>query len=247
MDLPTRISLQKEVKKPTEGKKAEEEAKPAAEDEKKEEESKDLPPPPPRQELVLSVFMHCEGCARDVRQCLKGFDGIEHVVTDCETRKVVVTGEKVDPLKVLERVQKVSRQKVELLSPVPKPPTEKPNKSEQQEPPKQKEKKHGVVISPADDYCGLESTDALRRLCSKDQKRHSDDEGLFTKFISNFVAKYLSNIALFLTNFRVESAVPDLYNSQVEVKGTFPVAELVDHVHKKTRKKVVIMKYDGVS
>lgn len=59
-----------------------------AEDQKKEEkeasgsggeDSKDAkeqdPAPPPPQEVVLKVHMHCEGCARKVRRCLKGFDG----------------------------------------------------------------------------------------------------------------------------------------------------------------------------
>ena len=33
-------------------------------------------PPPPPQEIVLKVYMHCEGCARKVRRCLKGFEGM---------------------------------------------------------------------------------------------------------------------------------------------------------------------------
>mgnify|MGYP004710389671 FL=1 len=54
-------------------------------DEKKaaavESKDKDSPPaaaapvPPPPQEIILQVYMHCEGCARKVRRCLKGFDG----------------------------------------------------------------------------------------------------------------------------------------------------------------------------
>lgn len=47
----------------------------AAEDGKKEEKKNEQPPPPPPQEIVLRVFMHCEGCARKVRRCLKGFEG----------------------------------------------------------------------------------------------------------------------------------------------------------------------------
>nr|GMD38969.1 heavy metal-associated isoprenylated plant protein 7-like [Ipomoea batatas] len=60
----------------------------------------------------MRVFMHCEGCARKVRRCLKDFDGVEDVVTDCKTHKVVVKGEKADPVKVLERVQKKSHRQL---------------------------------------------------------------------------------------------------------------------------------------
>lgn len=83
-------------------------------------EEKPLPKPP--QDIVLSVFMHCEGCARKVRRCLKGFEGVESVDTDCRTHKVVVKGEKADPVKVLGRLQRKSHRRVELISPIPEPP-----------------------------------------------------------------------------------------------------------------------------
>ncbi|PHU15636.1 hypothetical protein BC332_16841 [Capsicum chinense] len=88
------------------------------EEKKVEEESKEAkpepPPPPPPPEIVLRVFMHCEGCARKVRKSLKGFQGVEDVLTDCKTHKVVVKGEKADPLKVLERIQKKSHRQVKV-------------------------------------------------------------------------------------------------------------------------------------
>lgn len=60
-------SEKKEEEKPKEEK---------ANDEKKAEETpKEPPPPPPPQEIVLRVYMHCEGCAKKVRRCLKGFEG----------------------------------------------------------------------------------------------------------------------------------------------------------------------------
>lgn len=34
------------------------------------------PPPPPPEEIIMRVFMHCEGCARKVKRSLKGFNGI---------------------------------------------------------------------------------------------------------------------------------------------------------------------------
>ena len=88
-----------EEKKPEEEKKKEEAAaaeKPS-EEKKPEQESKEEvaapPPPPPPAEIVLKVFMHCEGCARKVRRSLKGFPGVDDVVTDCKSHKVVVKGE----------------------------------------------------------------------------------------------------------------------------------------------------------
>ncbi|XP_022134740.1 heavy metal-associated isoprenylated plant protein 7-like [Momordica charantia] len=108
-----------------EDKKQQEETK-TEEPEKVEEssEANKIPPPPDQpqlNEIVLRVFMHCEGCARKVRRCLHGFQGVESVHTDCTTHKVVVKvkGEKADPLKVLGRVQRKSHRRVELISPIP--------------------------------------------------------------------------------------------------------------------------------
>ncbi|KAI3673618.1 hypothetical protein L6452_39742 [Arctium lappa] len=194
-----------------------EEAKPVAGDEKKEEKSKDALPPSPPPEVVLRVFMHCEGCARKVRRCLKGFEGVEDVFTDCKTHKVVVKGEKADPMKVLERVQKKSNRKVELLSPVPKPPApEEVKKPEEQEPPKPEEKK-----------------DEPPPVITVVLKVHMQCEGCAQE-IRKRILKMKG----------VESVVPDLKNSQVAVKGTFPAAELVDYVHRRTGKQAAIVKQD---
>lgn len=68
--------------------------------------------------------------------------------TDCRSWKVVVKGKKAaeDPLKVVERVQKKSGRKVELLSPMPPPKVEKKEeeKKVEEEKPKIEEKKEEV-------------------------------------------------------------------------------------------------------
>lgn len=68
--------------------------------------------------------------------------GVEEVTTDSKTSKVVVKGKAADPIKVCERLQKKSGRKVEIISPLPKPPEE--NKEENKE---QKEEKKEEVNS----------------------------------------------------------------------------------------------------
>ncbi|CAJ1941519.1 unnamed protein product [Sphenostylis stenocarpa] len=64
--------------------------------------------------------------------------GVEDVTADSRTSKVVVKGKAADPIKVRERLQKKSGKKVELISPLPKPPEEK--KEETKEAPKEEKK-----------------------------------------------------------------------------------------------------------
>ncbi|KAL3818547.1 hypothetical protein ACJIZ3_004452 [Penstemon smallii] len=216
-----------EVKKTEEPKKAEEEKKeqpksettelppPPADEKKEEKKTEAAPPAPPPQEIVLKVYMHCEGCARKVRRCLKGFEGVEEVITDCRTSKVVVKGEKADPLKVLERVQKKSHRQVELISPVPKPPVEEPKKPDEKEVAKTEEKKEEppVITVVLGVYMHCEA-------CAQEiKKRIQRMKG-------------------------VESAEPDLKNSQVTVKGMFEPEKLTDYVYKRCGKHAVIIKVE---
>jgi hypothetical protein len=73
------------------------------------------------------------------------FTGVEDVTTDCKASKVVVKGEKADPLKVLERIERKSHRQVVLISPIPKPPSEEKKKVEEKEKPKVEEKKEKVL------------------------------------------------------------------------------------------------------
>jgi hypothetical protein len=84
--------------------------------------------------------------------------GVEDVSADSQTHKVVVKGKKAaaDPMKVVERVQKKTSRKVELLSPLP-PPKEEEEKIEEEkkepaEPPKPEEKKEEVNY-PTQNIC----------------------------------------------------------------------------------------------
>ncbi|KAK6912460.1 Heavy metal-associated domain, HMA, partial [Dillenia turbinata] len=70
--------------------------------------------------IILKVFMHCEGCAKEVVKCLKGFEGVEEIQTNIKENKVIVKGKQADPLKVVERLRKKRGKYVELISPIPK-------------------------------------------------------------------------------------------------------------------------------
>ncbi|KAI3737436.1 hypothetical protein L2E82_27439 [Cichorium intybus] len=178
------------------------------------DESKESSLPPP---IVLKVFMHCEGCASKLRRCLKGFDGVEDVKTDCKTQTIVVKGEKADPLKVLERIQKKNHGQVELLSPVPKPPINQPKKIEDKEASKSDEKKE----------------EAPPQVFTVVLKVHMHCEAC-AQVIRKRILKMKG----------VESAEADLKSSQVAVKGTFQPPQLVEYVTKKIGKQTVIVKQD---
>ncbi|XP_058226421.1 heavy metal-associated isoprenylated plant protein 7-like isoform X2 [Rhododendron vialii] len=196
-----------------EEKKMEEKKPEEKKEESKAEESKETAPP---QDIVLRVFMHCEGCAKKVRRCLKGFEGVEDVQTDCKAQKVVVKGEKADPVKVLERVQRKSHRQVELISPVPKPAAEedaKKIKEKEVAPSKSEEKKEeGItVVLKVHMHC---------EACAQEIKRR------------------------ILRMNGVENVEPDLKSSQVTVKGAFDPSKLVEYVNKRTGKNVLIVKQE---
>ncbi|KAM0934872.1 putative heavy metal-associated isoprenylated plant protein/8/17/18/19 [Dioscorea sansibarensis] len=211
-----------------------EEEKPKAEEEKKKKDEGEAkpaaaaeeaaaaappPPPPPPEEIVMRVFMHCEGCARKVRRCLKGFDGVEEVKTDCRSCKVVVKGKKAaeDPLKVVERVQKKSGRKVELLSPLPPPKVEKKEeeKNVEEEKPKIEEKKEEPVVISV-----VLKVHMHCEACSQEIKKR------------------------ILKMKGVQTVEADLKSSQVTVKGVFTAPGLVEYVHKRTGKHAAVVKQE---
>lgn len=184
----------------------------SSEDKKTKEEEKKKEP----QEIVLKIFMHCEGCAKKIHRCLKGFEGVENVTTDCKTSKVVVKGDKADPLKVLQRLQRKSHRQVELLSPIPepKPVSVEPEKKDQEkEKPKPQEKKEEVVTVVLRVHMHCEA-------CAMEiQKRIMRMKG-------------------------VESVEPDFKASQVSVKGDFTPEKLVEFVYKSLGKHAAVVKQD---
>ncbi|XP_038986883.1 heavy metal-associated isoprenylated plant protein 7-like isoform X2 [Phoenix dactylifera] len=177
------------------------------------------PPPPPPEEIVMRVYMHCEGCSRKVKRCLQGFEGVEEVKTDCRNYKVVVKGKKAaeDPLKVVERVQKKTGRKVELLTPLPPPKPEKEEEKKEEEKPKPEEKKEEppviAVVLKVHMHC---------EACSQEIKKS------------------------ILKMKGVQAAEPDLKVSQVTVTGVLDPVKLVEYVYKRTGKHAVVVKQEPV-
>ncbi|CAL1355077.1 unnamed protein product [Linum trigynum] len=87
--------------------------------------------------------MHCQGCATKVYDCLFEFGGVEDVLIEIENDIVVAKGNNLDPLKLLDRLQKKYSKNVELISPIPKP---QPPIQEKKETPKPQEPKLKTLI-----------------------------------------------------------------------------------------------------
>uniref|UniRef100_A0A7N0UE02 HMA domain-containing protein n=1 Tax=Kalanchoe fedtschenkoi TaxID=63787 RepID=A0A7N0UE02_KALFE len=179
---------------------------------KKEDEQEKKKAAEEEEEIVLKVDMHCDACARKIARSLKGFEGVEEVTADCKASKVVVKGKSADPIKILDRIQKKCSRKVELISPVPKPPPEtKPEVKD--EPPKEDKKDEPppvvtVVLSVRMhcEACALVIEKRIRKIKG------------------------------------VESVVADLGNDQVKISGVIVPEKLVEEVFKKTKKRGTIVK-----
>ncbi|KAL1547732.1 heavy metal-associated isoprenylated plant protein 8-like [Salvia divinorum] len=79
--------------------------------------------------IVLGVYIHCEGCANEVLNHLRGFQDVEGVEIDAKNHQVRVKGANADPIKVSERLRIKSGKHVELISP------QKQDKKEEKKPP----------------------------------------------------------------------------------------------------------------
>ncbi|TVU30742.1 hypothetical protein EJB05_22379 [Eragrostis curvula] len=179
--------------------------------------------PAEAQEIVLKVDMHCEGCAKKVEKSLLRFEGVENVKADSRSRTVVVKSWTADPAKVCERVQKKTKRRVELISPLPAPPEEKREEAPPPPPPeetKDEPPKPITVILKVQMHC---------ELCAQLlQERISKIEGVF-------LTNSLPDAA-----WCVESAVADLLNGQMTVKGVMDPAVLADSIQRKTRRPAAI-------
>ncbi|KAM1048823.1 hypothetical protein ACFX1X_028229 [Malus domestica] len=67
---------------------------------------------------VYKVNLHCKQCARDIKKPLMATQGVHNVEADMEKGEIKVKGV-FDPTKIQKRLEKLSKKKVELISPKP--------------------------------------------------------------------------------------------------------------------------------
>ncbi|KAL8456388.1 hypothetical protein ACS0TY_034559 [Phlomoides rotata] len=77
--------------------------KPPSKEEKKLEEKK--PPEAELFEVVLKIYMHCEGCAKEVKHCILKMEGVQTVDPNMEKNEVCVKGI-MNPQKLVEFIIK---------------------------------------------------------------------------------------------------------------------------------------------
>ncbi|KAK4268019.1 hypothetical protein QN277_024726 [Acacia crassicarpa] len=102
----------------------------AGKEEKKEDKGKEKEEKKEGSEVINAIYkvnLHCQQCVRKIKKHLLVTQGVQNVETDMEKGEIKVKG-KLDPLKILELIEKKSNKKVELISPKIKiePPKEKP-------------------------------------------------------------------------------------------------------------------------
>ncbi|XP_039063074.1 heavy metal-associated isoprenylated plant protein 7-like [Hibiscus syriacus] len=175
--------------------------------------------------------MHCEGCARKVRRCLNGFPGVEDVMTDCKTNKVVVKGEKADPFKVLDRLQRKSHRR-RLKQRIKKTPSLKTRRKR---------------------FCFFSLFKHLKVSFFSTFLSLIKFWFLQPPAVVTVVMKVYMHCEACALGIKkriqrmkgVESAEPDLKSSEVTVKGVFEPPKLVEYVYRRTGKKAVIVKQEA--
>ncbi|XP_010251253.1 PREDICTED: heavy metal-associated isoprenylated plant protein 3-like [Nelumbo nucifera] len=95
--------------------KKEEEKSEEKKSENVEEKKEETKPPSP---VILFVDLHCVGCAKKVERSIMKFRGVEEVVMDMAQNQVTIKGI-VEPQAVCTRIQKKTKRRAKILSPLP--------------------------------------------------------------------------------------------------------------------------------
>ncbi|MCD7473126.1 hypothetical protein HAX54_014752 [Datura stramonium] len=91
---------------------------------KKEEEKKEKKQELKVIEVILKLYLHCEGCAKDVKQCIHKMPGVQTVDPELKNNLVKVKGS-MDPQKLVEFINKRAGRHAEIISKIEKEKNEK--------------------------------------------------------------------------------------------------------------------------
>uniref|UniRef100_A0A0E0LJI4 HMA domain-containing protein n=1 Tax=Oryza punctata TaxID=4537 RepID=A0A0E0LJI4_ORYPU len=177
-------------------------------------------------EAVISVPVHCDGCARKLRRSVQRLDGVEEVTVDCRTNTVVVRGPKAaeDPAGIVEVVDRRTGKKALLLSSLP-PANPKPSPSP--------EKKSSET---AKKYAA-EQQDMGKEMAEEDM------EMVVVMRIDLHCEACCEEIKRRILKIKgVEEVMPHMKSSQVMVRGKVEPATLVGLIHKWTGKRAAIFR-----
>uniref|UniRef100_A0A0D9WXU7 HMA domain-containing protein n=1 Tax=Leersia perrieri TaxID=77586 RepID=A0A0D9WXU7_9ORYZ len=173
--------------------------------------------------IIISVPVHCDGCARKLRRSVQRLDGVEEVTVDCRTNTVVVRGLKAeeDPAGVLEVVERRTGKKALLLSSSPAKPPPSSLGKKSTEAPKRDAAEHDTGKEMVDE--DMEMVVVMRidlhceACCEEINRRILKIKG-------------------------VDEVVPHMKSSQVMVRGKIEPATLVGHIHKWTGRRAAIIR-----
>ncbi|XP_042056927.1 heavy metal-associated isoprenylated plant protein 3-like [Salvia splendens] len=166
-------------------------------------------------EVVLKLDLHCEGCAKKVKRAVSHFEGVEKVKTDCEAKKLTVSGN-VDPAALRKMVEHKTKKKVELISPQPKKPAAVDKKADE----KKAEEKKGDEKKPKE-----------RAVSTVVMKVRLHCDGCAHK-MKRVIMKHIDG---------VHSVKTDLAKDLVTVTGTVNEKELTSYLKEKLNRGVEIV------
>lgn len=166
--------------------------------------------------VILKVYMHCQACAMKTERTLKGYEGVEIVITDLKNNNVTVKG-KVDPQKLCKLVEKkLGKRNTELVYSGDEKKTDQKSSADKK----------------IDD--------------NKQQENNTSEKKTTVAIIVMKVQMHCEACAIALKKTilkmkGVESAEVDFKNQKCTVRGTMAAKDLVDYIHKKARKRAQLI------
>ncbi|KAI3730809.1 hypothetical protein L1987_61987 [Smallanthus sonchifolius] len=110
------------------------------------------PEAPKVTEVVLKMYLHCEGCAKDVKHCIHKMEGVQTVNADMEKALVTVKGA-FDPKNLVAYIIKKSGRHAEIVNPKNNKKNQKDGEQKgEYEKNEKSEKKEKDVKSPGSAY-----------------------------------------------------------------------------------------------